>query len=118
MSKMFCQCRALTELDLSAWNIKKEGETKINMEQMFYMGTNDKFGKLKTIYVGENWDPTYIGSSSNMFFNCTELVGGNNTVYNASCVDGTYACVDTPSKDGNPAVPGYLTYKATADATT
>lgn len=105
MSKMFYQCRELTELDLSAWDITKEDGTKINMEQMFYMGTNSNVGKLKTIYVGEGWDPTYIGSSSEMFFNSVELPG-----YSASAVDASKAHTGSD---------GYLTYKEPpADATT
>jgi surface protein len=86
MSKMFYQCRELTVLDLSAWDITKTDGTKINMNQMFYMGDKNNVGKLKTIYVGEKWDQTYIGSSSNMFFNADKLPN-----YNASVVDKTNA---------------------------
>jgi surface protein len=86
MSSMFKECRELTELDLSAWDITKTDGTKINMNQMFYMGDKNNVGKLKTIYVGEKWDQTYIGSSSNMFFNADKLPN-----YNASVVDKTNA---------------------------
>jgi surface protein len=87
MSSMFKECRELTELDLSAWDITKEDNTtKINMDQMFYMGDKQNFGKLKTIYVGENWDPAVIGSSSNMFFNAVDLPN-----YDASTVDASKA---------------------------
>ena len=86
MESMFCQCRARTELDLSAWDITREAGTTINMKRMFYMGDNQNFGKLQTIYVGENWDPAVIGSSSNMFFNAVDLPN-----YDATVVDKTNA---------------------------
>jgi hypothetical protein len=46
-------------------------------------------------------------SSANMFLNCTALVGGNNTAYDANKTNKEYARIDNP-----PDAPGYLTYKS------
>ena len=43
-----------------------------------------------------------------MFLNCTQLKGGNNTTYNSSYLDKTYARIDA---DGQP---GYFTVKPSA----
>ena len=76
----------------------------VNTEQMF-----ENCSALETIYVGDGWDMSKVTSSGSMFSNCSELVGGNGTVYNSSKRDASYARVDTPE------TPGYLTYKAPAN---
>jgi len=60
---------------------------------------------LKTIYCDDAWNPS---SSDNMFYNCTALVGGKGTVYDANHIDKTYA---RPDEAGNP---GYFTKQSTA----
>ena len=51
-------------------------------------------------------DISAVTSSSNMFYNTTNLVGGAGTTYNSSYVDKTYAKID-----GGTSSPGYFTAK-------
>ncbi|MBQ9820802.1 MAG: BspA family leucine-rich repeat surface protein, partial [Muribaculaceae bacterium] len=50
-----------------------------------------------------DWSTDYVNSSSDMFYNCTSLVGGMGTTYNVSYVDKAYAHID-----GGTDNPGYL----------
>ena len=61
---------------------------------------------LQTIYVGSGWSTTAVTESTNMFYNCTSLVGGQGTTYDANHIDKTYAHID-----GGPSNPGYFTAK-------
>ena len=61
---------------------------------------------LRTIYVGSGWSTAAVTNSVNMFNNCTSLVGGQGTTYDANHVDKTYAHID-----GGPSNPGYFTDK-------
>ena len=61
---------------------------------------------LTTIYVSDKFTTNAVTNSTNMFYNSNKLVGGNNTTYNSSYIDKTYARID---KEGSP---GYFTYKA------
>ena len=98
MNQMFCYCTGLTNLDLSNFNTSKVTD----MGAMFYNSTN-----LRTIYVGSGWSTAAVTSSTNMFNNCTSLVGGQGTTYNDSNPkDKTYAHID-----GGPSNPGYFTDK-------
>lgn len=94
---MFSGCQGLTSLDLSSFNTSNVRY----MNNMF-----NGCGNLKTITVGVNWttDNVPVASSSNMFSNCTRLVGGAGTTYNSGKVDKEYAIAD--GLNGNP---GYLT---------
>ena len=47
-----------------------------------------------------------VTSSSDMFYNTTNLVGGSGTTYNSSYIDKTYARID-----GGTSLPGYFTLK-------
>ncbi len=47
-----------------------------------------------------------VTSSNHMFFQCVNLVGGSETIYNSSYIDKTYARVDGGSSN-----PGYFTRK-------
>ena len=61
--------------------------------------------KLQTIYVGNGWSTAAVTSSTNMFYNCRRLVGGQGTTYSDSNPwDKTYAHID-----GGPSNPGYFT---------
>ena len=60
---------------------------------------------LRTIYVGEGWSTAAVVNSKNMFDNCTSLVGGNGTTFDASHTDKEYARIDKPGQ------PGYFTEK-------
>jgi len=94
MNNMFSYCEALTSLDIS--NFDTSNVTKMN--ETFCNDT-----ELKKIVVSRNWKTDKVIESTNMFTDCTKLVGGNGTVYDPSHTDVEYARIDTPEK------PGYLT---------
>ena len=101
MNQMFQKCTGLTSLDLSHFNTSKV----TYMNKMFEGSTN-----LRTIYVGSGWSTAAVTSSTNMFNNCTSLVGGQGTTWNSSNpTDKTYAHID-----GGPSNPGYFTAKNAA----
>jgi len=87
MDSMFSVLRGLTELDLSSFNTSKV----TNMSAMFEHSYN-----IITIYVGSDWSTDSVTLSSNMFNNCTSLVG-----YDSTKTDATYATTS-----------GYLTLKS------
>ena len=95
MTGMFDGCSGLTSLDLSSFNTSKV--TK--MIRMFYGNRN-----LRTIYVGNGWSTEAVTSSVSMFYDCTNLVGGKGTTYDANHIDKTYAHIDGGSSN-----PGYFT---------
>jgi len=97
MSWLFGYCYGLTSLDLSSFNTANVTE----MNFMFYY-----CDELRTIYVGDGWSTAAVANSSNMFKNCTSLVGGMGTTYNASHIDKAYAHID-----GGTSNPGYFTAK-------
>ena len=98
MTQMFYGCTGLTSLDLSHFNTSKV----TYMNKMFEGCTN-----LRTIYVGNGWSTAAVTSSTNMFYNCSSLVGGQGTTWNSSNpTDKTYAHID-----GGPSNPGYFTDK-------
>ena len=100
MNYMFCGCSSLTSLDMS--NFKTDNVT--NMSYMFF-----GCSKLTTIYVGENWSTDNVKDSSWMFY-CAKLVGGQDTKFDLSYTDHTYARID-----GGVEAPGYFTYKESTD---
>ncbi|MBR7018953.1 MAG: BspA family leucine-rich repeat surface protein, partial [Prevotella sp.] len=85
MSSMFSGCSSLTSLDLSGFDTGKVTD----MNSMFY-GCYE----LTTITVGDGWTTSNVTASSGMFDGCSNLKGGNGTVYNASYIDKTYARID------------------------
>ncbi|MBR5053829.1 MAG: BspA family leucine-rich repeat surface protein [Bacteroidaceae bacterium] len=95
MQFIFNCCYSLVSLDLSSFNTKKV----TNMYYMFGACNN-----LETIYVGNGWNTAAVTDSEDMFYNCTSLVGGQGTTYNAEHVDASYAHVD-----GGTINPGYFT---------
>ena len=97
MGAMFRNCTRLTSLDLSSFNTSKVTD----MRYMFYGSSN-----LRTIYVGSGWNTATVTTSDYMFYNCTSLVGGQGTTYDANHVDKTYAHID-----GGTSNPGYFTDK-------
>ena len=97
MDDMFTNCKLLTSLDLSSFNTSKV----VYMGWMFSGCTN-----LRTIYVGDGWNTAAVTSSSDMFWNCTSLVGGKGTTFDANHIDKAYAHID-----GGTSNPGYLTDK-------
>ncbi len=95
MGAIFRNCNSLTSLDLSSFNTSKVAY----MTNMFTYCSN-----LQTITVGSDWSTAAVTSSTNMFNNCTSLVGGQGTTFNSSHVGIDYAHID-----GGPSNPGYFT---------
>ena len=95
MSSMFSTCSSLKNLDLSGFNTSKV----IDMRYMF-----SYCAELKTIYTGSGWSTDKVENGDGMFYNCTSLVGGAGTVYDANHTDHTYAHID-----GGTSNPGYFT---------
>ena len=96
MSSMFSFCQA-TSIDLSSFDTSKVTD----MHYMFSNSTN-----LKTIYASNKFNTDAVTSSTEMFYDCTSLVGGAGTRYDANHVDKTYARID-----GGTSNPGYFTSK-------
>lgn len=94
---MFAGSSSLTDLDLSSFQTKKFYKT----DSMFEYCT-----KLKTIYVSEGWDMDNVASSSAMFKDCINLVGGDGTAFNSFYTDKTKAYAGSG---------GYLTLKEEAE---
>ncbi len=93
---MFAGCSKLESLDLSSFKTTKVTD----MEGMFSTCSN-----LKTIYCDDNWNKMGL-TSTQMFFGCTSLKGGNGTAYNSSYTnDATYAHPDVADN------PGYFSVK-------
>ena len=91
MSGMFYNCNSLTNLDLSSFNTSKV----VKMAKTFTLCR-----KLTTIYVSDLWNTSSVTNSTQMFSNCTSLVGAAS--YNSTKVDISMANYTT----------GYLTYKS------
>jgi len=100
MGHMFSTCLYMTTLDISGFDTSKV----LNAEKMF-QGCASLFriyvDKAKTYF---NAIPeAELGTSTGMFYNCFNLQGQNNTVYDDVHLDKTYARVDTAG------TPGYFT---------
>ena len=94
MSALFRNTQ-LTILDLNSFNTSNV----TNMAHMFLLSNN-----LKTIYVGNKFNTAKVNDSSSMFRNCTNLIGGAGTKYDANHTDKEYAHID-----GGTSNPGYFT---------
>lgn len=131
MSDMFFNCKALTKLDVSKFYTFK-AETMQNMfkgcssltelnvdnfqltRETNIMSLFEGCSKLKTIYGNKWWSTIYVKKeneltilrNSNVFKDCTSLVGGAGTKYIATQVDTKYA---GPDQGAN--APGYFTAK-------
>ena len=98
MIQMFSGCSNLTSLDLSSFNTVHVG----GMGEMFA-----DCSRLKTIYVGNEWSTDAIQSlhlHENMFYGCSNLVGGQGTHFDSNHTNKEYARID-----GGTGNPGYLT---------
>lgn len=99
MRALFYNCPLLTTIDLSSFVTP----LLTSIGGMFYGCT-----ELRTIMVGNGWIITNIGGNQGdkdeVFADCTSLVGGMGTSYDANHVDYTYAHID-----GGTANPGYFT---------
>ena len=123
MDKMFQDLELLKELDLSNFNTEKvesmsymfAGATKLEMLNLSKFNTSSvsnmknmfaRCSALTKIYVTSLWSTesvTATTSGVDMFKDCTQLTGGNGTVYDEFNIGVTYAVIDTPG------TPGYLT---------
>ena len=98
MTWMFAHCKKMTEIDLNSFKTSNVTD----MSYMFYASD-----AVKTIYVSDRWDMTYVTASDEMFGFCEKLVGGAGTAYEYGKMDGTYAHVDEGTTN-----PGYFTLKS------
>ena len=121
MSGMFNECEQLADLDVSNFNTAKvtsmswmfsdvaqptldlssfDTRKVTDMSNMFNYSSD-----LTTIFVGSKWSTAAVTNSTDMFYNCRNLVGGQGTTFNYSNpTDKTYAHID-----GGPSNPGYFT---------
>ena len=123
MFNMFKECSSLTSLDLSSFNTAKVQDIRgmfqncTGLTSLDLSGFNTAFVRsmslmfygcshLTTIYAGDGWSNDALYTSSDMFQDCTALVGGKGTTYDASHTDAEYAHID-----GGPSNPGYFTAK-------
>ena len=100
MQCMFSGCTNLKSLDLTSFNTANV----TNMQNMFFYCNH-----LETIIVGDNWSTAAVTKSTDMFNNCTNLVGGQGTTYDDSHTDKTYAHLDYGTSN-----PGYFTARLEA----
>lgn len=131
MYYMFWACKSLTSLDLRNFDTSKV----TNMQQMFYSclelqsldlssfntsEVTDMWGlfrecsSLIRIYVGDEWSTEKVNDydSSSMFENCSDIIGGQGTTYDAGHTDASYAHIDGGSSD-----PGYFSSRREGIAT-
>ena len=118
----FSGCSKLTSIDVSDWVV----DNVTNMQCAFNImsklemldlskwdtskttNTNEMFGhnyELTTIYTSDKFVTEQITNSTNMFYGCGSLVGGNGTLWDGYIIDKTYARIDTAE------TPGYFTAK-------
>ena len=99
MDGMFNRCYKLTSLDLDKFNLSKVTD----LSEMFR-----SCSALQTIYVSDGWRMSEMAQSisRNVFKDCSSLVGGQGTAYDADHVDADYAHID-----GGTGNPGYFTDK-------
>ena len=84
-------------LDLSSFDT-----SKVTAMHRMFSGLEN----LKIIYVSDKFKIDNVTSSYDMFYNCTSLVGGAGTTYDANHIDKEYARID-----GGKDSPGYFTLK-------
>ena len=97
MGSMFNLSKGLKRIDMTGFNTGKVG----NMHGMF-----SGCSGLKTIYAGDGWSTASVQDGGSMFYDCTNLVGGAGTHYDAGHTDHTYAHIDEGTAN-----PGYFTAK-------
>ena len=97
MGNMFYDCAALSTLDLSSFNTSSVTDS----HSMFGLCST-----LGTVYVSDSFALDENCYSTQMFYSCSNLTGGNGTDYDAEHIDGEYARIDTAE------TPGYFTRKA------
>ena len=97
MRSMFFGCSGLKSLDVTGFKT----DNVMDMGWLF-----SGCSSLKTIYAGDGWSTAKVQNGESMFTDCTSLVGGAGTIFNAIHTDHTYAHIDGGSSN-----PGYFTSK-------
>ena len=100
MSFMFRGCNKVKQLDLSGFSIESLKQLRVMFHACW---------ALNTIYTSTSWNNLNIENSSWLFGECTSLVGGAGTKFDANHIQLEYARID-----GGPSAPGYFTYKASS----
>ena len=119
MNSMFYSSQ-VTTLDLSnfdtskvtdmRWMFKDNQATTINLSSFDTSNVTDmksmfdRAANLKAIYASDKFITDNVISSDNMFYGCTNLIGGAGTAYDSTKIDKTYAHID-----GGTSNPGYFT---------
>ena len=103
MQYMFAGCSSLTALDLSRFNTSEVN----NMQGMFCDCSN--LAKINASDEFKTDKVTSFMSSSDMFAECSKLVGGKGTTYDSNKTNKTYAWID-----GRADKKGYFTGDATS----
>ena len=121
ISYMFANCSGLTSLDVSGFDTGNvtymygvfwgcSGLTSLDVSGFDTGNVTYMYGMfwgcsgLNTIFAGSGWSTAAVTESADMFTDCTSLVGGMGTTYDANHVDAAYAHID-----GGPSDPGYFT---------
>ena len=81
MNNMFSGCSDLTSLDVSSFDVSATVKEQFGMFYMFY-----DCSKLTTIYTDKDWN-TDINQPSDIFTDCSSLVGGSGVKYDSSKTD-------------------------------
>lgn len=97
MTNMFNHANRLVSVDVSSFDTS--GVNRLT--KMFAYCNN-----LETIYALGAFSTGQLQDSTEMFIDCTKLVGGNGTAYSSSHMNYEYARLDNP-----PTEPGYFTAK-------
>ena len=124
LGSMFYSCKNLKSLDLRSFDVSKveefdnmfgrcESLQNIDLSSFDTSSNKNKsmggmFGycySLENIYVSDNFVTTKVDYSTDMFKDCTKLVGGNGTTFDSTKTDKEYARLD-----GGPSssTPGYF----------
>ena len=101
MSEMFAECTSLTEIDISSF----EPASATTVAGMFYQCTN-----LKTIYASSKFVVPSSAKDTQMFADCTSLVGEKGTAYDSKYIGKEFAHLDGGPKSSTP---GYFSKKPT-----
>lgn len=91
-------CREIEELDIGSFEI----DSLTDSSSMFRNSYSGVTYKLKTIYTNPNIDwnsSTKLANSSNMFSNCSSLIGGSGTPYDSTKTNKAYAKIDGGSSN-------------------
>ena len=101
LKKAFKGCSSLTQFSFDVCDTPTLNDTS----EMFYDCPN-----LARIYVSDNFQGLNVANSTDMFFNCVNLVGGQGFTFDSAMTSGEFARVDYGG-----IMPGYYTLKGTEE---